>query len=130
LALDLSTVADWNRALYACAMVGVDEFGGVDPWAADLEVSRQLLNLRLCNTRDSKGDVQKLRFDDFAHILNDPRARWAWLAEINRVCGAKPPEPVVSMTAEDKLRIVAGALSDRAKRQLEREHGMPSGSLS
>ena len=128
-AFDFSTVADWNDGIYSCAQAACEEYGSVDALAAELGISRQLTALRLTNARDSKGDVQKLRLDELAHLLADPRARWRFLTELSRICQARPPEPLRQLSAEEKLRLIASELPERRRRQLEREHGIPTGGL-
>lgn len=128
--LNPPTPFHWIERLYEITRAVVTEHYGQDALAADMSVARQGLNLRLNRKPDSKGDVQRLYLDTWAHLMTDPGARWELLERLCAECGAKPPEPVVTMTDSEKLRLVLGELPEKRLRQIEREKGLPAGSLS
>jgi len=130
--LDDDSPAAWIVRLYAAANLAAEEYGGQDALAADMGVSRQVLNARLGRRQDSKGDLQRLHLDALGHLFSGSTgkaARWAFAAAICEMVGAKPPELQRALTPTEKAAILGGALTDKVKRQLEREHGLPAGSL-
>lgn len=130
--LDDDSPAAWIARLYAAVNEACEEYGGQDALAADMGVSRQTLNQKLRRAQNSKGDTERLHLDAVGHLFSGSTgraARWAFAAAICEMVGAKPPEPRRTVTAEERASILAGALSDKVKRQLEREQGLPTGIL-
>lgn len=116
--------------VYSAITETVDEFmGGSVAFAALIERPVPDVSRRLRRAEDSKGEVQRAPVDYVAAIATDVEAR---LAFVNKLCARwslKPTEHMRSLTAEEKLRLLAGELPEKRRRQLEREHGLASGSL-
>lgn len=129
MALDFNTPIAYIERIYAATREVVEEHFGQDALAADMGVSRQIMNLRLNRKQNSAGDTQRLHLDTLGHLFCDRAAMWDWLSRVNEICGAKPPQPSREPTAEEKQRILAAGLTESAKRSLEREHNLPKGSL-
>lgn len=127
--LELPTPSYWIGVLYEITREIVGDHYGQDALAADMGTACQSLNLRPNRKEDSKGDVQRLFLDTWAFLPRDPEARWELLTALCAACGAKPPEPVVEMTAEEKLRLVLAELTPKRRRAMEREYGLPEGGL-
>lgn len=77
-------------------------------------------------TRTADRSVQ---FDWLIPLLKHEHAAMRLLSWMNNVAQMKPPEPVVTVTDEERARILAAELTPERKRKLEREHGLPAGSL-
>ncbi len=127
--MNLSTPLDYITRLYDAVASVVDEHIGQAALAESVGMARQTLNLRLRRDIDSKGDLQRLHVDVLGHVLVHPAARWALLERLCAICGAKPPEPVVAITDAEKVRLLAAELSGERLRRLERERGLPPGTL-
>lgn len=130
--LDDDSPIAWIGRLYEAVNAAVEEYGGQDALAADAGLSRQTLNQKLRRALDSKGDTQRLHLDVLGHLFSGSTgkaARWAFAVAVCRMVGAKDPEPVRTLTAEERAQLLAALVSDKAKRAAEREAGLPSGSL-
>jgi hypothetical protein len=102
--------------------------GGAVAFAAKMERPVPDVSRRLRRAEDSKGETQRAPLDYLSFL--DREARHAFLDAISAAWGYLPPRPVVEMSDADKARILAEELPERRLRQIERERGLPSGSLS
>ena len=130
--LDDDSPAAWIARLYGAAQEAVEEYGGQDALAADMGVSRQVLNQRLRRAQDSNGATQRLHLDALAHLFSGSTgkgARWVFAAAICQMVGAKPPEPVRTLTDAERAAILRDLTSEKTRRSAERELGLPAGSL-
>lgn len=107
-----------------------ESMGGVVALAAEVEQPVSVVSRRLRRADDGKGQRLECTTVYMAAIWRYPDARRVLLDKLLALAGCKPSEPVVTMTAEEKLALVLGELPEKRLRQIEREKGLPSGSLS
>lgn len=115
--------------LYKATQETVHEGIGQDALAADMGMSRQLLNLRLNRKQNSNGEIQRLHFDTLGWIFCDAQMKWNWLTKINIIAGAQPPQPVREPTLLEKFRALAAEMNEKQRRRIEREQGWAPGTL-
>lgn len=114
--------------LYGALESAVDDHeGGAVAFAAKMERPVPDVSRRLRRADDSKGEPQRAPLDYLAHL--EAPARQAFLEQLCALWGFEPPVPVRKLDAEAKARLMRSALTDKVLRQLEREHGLPAGSL-
>lgn len=111
---DFNTPATWIEEIYKAIRETTAVHFGEEALACDMGVSRQLLNLRLNRRQDSRGDVQRLHVDALGHLFCDAAARWRFCELVNRMCGAKPPEPISEPTVGEKFQLLLDALEGPA----------------
>ncbi len=126
---DLRCVGEHVEAVYGALRTAVDAFGGVVAFAAAAELSVSKMSERLRRADNDRGERQRAHLDLLGVLAADPAARGAFLAELCRAWGFE--DPVVRVEIDDARRaeILAAALSESAKRQLERQHRLPPGIL-
>jgi hypothetical protein len=130
LAFPVGDVADHLPGVYGAIADTVDEcMGGTVAFAALMEERVPDVSRRLRRGDDGKGNRMHARADYLAGFATSHAAR---LVFVNKLCAAwhlKPTEPMSELTPEEKLKILASELPEKRRRQLEREHGLPAGSL-
>lgn len=104
-----------------------DHEGGSVAFAAKMERPVPDVSRRLRRAEDSKGETQRAPLDYLSFL--DAPARHDFLDALSAAWGYLPPRPMVELSATDKLRLVLEELPDRRLRQIERERGLPPGSL-
>lgn len=124
-----ATEADRIEEVYGALREAVEAFGGATAFAAHAEQPVPKVSMRLRRADDGKGTRQLAPIDYLGLIASDRDARATFLASLCEAWGFMAPEPRRVLTADEKLRIVAGELPERRRRALEREHGLPAGSL-
>lgn len=97
-------------------------------FADDVGMSTRDVSLRLRHAECSKGYPQLAPVDWLAWIATRPVARERFLRSLAREWGYRV-EPERPPTDGELLAIVAGELSEKRRRQLERERHLPEGSL-
>lgn len=130
LGFPVGDVGDHLSGIYSALAETVDEqMGGVVAFAALLEAPIPDVSRRLRRADDGKGNAQRAPVDYLAALATSHAAR---LTFVNKLCAAwslKPTEQLRALTERERADILSGALSDKTKRQLEREQGLPSGVL-
>jgi len=126
---ELRHVGEHIDAVYGALRAGVETFGGTVAFAAAAEVSVSKMSERLRRADNDRGERQRAHLDLLGTLAADPAARHSFLTELARAWGFEDPVPRVEIDDARRAEILAGALSDRSKRQLERDNGLPSGAL-
>jgi len=118
---DFSTPAARIEELYAVVREAVAEWGGEDALAADMDISRQLINVRLRRSQDTHGNLQRLHLDVLGHLACDPAVRRLIIDRLCSAWGFKSPEPLNEPSDSEKLRTLLASLDgDAGEAILER----------
>lgn len=124
---DGKTVAQRIEDVVAAIGAGVAQMGGTVAFAAHLEKPVSEVSRRVNRADDGKGT----RMEPFAAYFAffDDGAFEAAMSHMLVARGYKPAERVRKVTAEERADLLGAAVTDKVKRQIERENGLPVGSL-
>lgn len=116
---------------YASLRERVDQAGGVMWLAALTETPPGDTSERLRRVCNSKGNLQRAFWDVPLYLATYDRPAAIGLAcdFCDLIGDLTHPQEARTMTTEEKLRLVAGELSEKRRRELERENHLAPGSL-
>lgn len=121
------TVAERIADVVQAIGLGAAKMGGAVAFAAHVERPVSEVSRRVNRADDGKGTRME-PFASYFAFFDEP----AFEAAVNHLVvgrGFKPLERLVVVTDEQRARVLAGAVTDKVKRQIERERGWPEGTL-
>lgn len=128
-AMELRPYLEWREIVYRALRDSVDEgYLKRSTFADDVGKTTGEVSLRLRHADDDRGYQQLAPIDYLATLALKPGALERFIAELAEAKGLKL-ESAHPLTPEEKLKIIAAELTEKRRRQLERENNLPSGAL-
>jgi hypothetical protein len=111
LAMDFRKPLDYIHDFHGALQASVAAAGGVVKVADRMGKSHSEISLKIRREQDGHGTIQKATFDLAGEVasMGHP-ARLAFITELNRRWGLKPPVPIHEPSTEEKLRLIVGRL--------------------